>query len=112
VSIKPTFDVPFFSLGDIPGTLRKVVDCLANVMRGNLNATLDITLAAGAATTVVKDPRIGPFSALTFMPQTANAAAEIGAGTLYVSARLNGQATLAHANAASTDRTYTMLIVG
>jgi hypothetical protein len=40
------------------------------------------------------------------MPTTANAAAEIGNGTIYVSSRGKQTATITHANNSQTDRTF------
>lgn len=79
---------------------------------GKLNATLVVTLTANAATTVISDPRLTAGSFIGFMPTTANAAAEIGAGTLYVSSRGKQTATLTHANNAQADRTYCVVIIG
>lgn len=76
------------------------------IMQGRLNDKGTVTLTASAATTVVSDRRVGPNSVITFMPTTANAAAEIGNGTMYVSARSDGTFTVTHANNAQTDRTF------
>ena len=46
------------------------------------------------------------------MPTTANAAAELGNGTLYVSARAKGGFTLAHANNAQGDRAFGYALIG
>ena len=82
--------------------------------RGKFNATLDVTLTANAASTTIEDARLASTSALVFDPLTANAAAELAAGTIYVLAagRLNGSATITHANNAQTDRTFRLLIIG
>lgn len=69
------------------------------------------TLTANVASTSLQDSRIGVTSFIQFMPTTANAASEIGAGTLYVSARAEGVATLNHANNAQADRAYTYLVI-
>jgi hypothetical protein len=91
--------------------VRRIVDVVNQSQRGKLNVTLSVTLTAGAALTIVKDARIGAFSALVFMPLSANAAAEQAAGTLYVSAQQTGQATIAHANNAQTDRLFRIVIL-
>lgn len=91
---------------------RKLARKINDLLQGRLNCTLDVTLTANAASTTVTDARLSASSFIGVMPRTANAAAEIGAGTLYVSARANGSATLAHANNAQTDREYTLLIIG
>jgi hypothetical protein len=103
---------PITDLAGVPAFLRAVKSVVNLILQGKLNATLDVTLTANQATTAVNDPRLSGSSGLYFMPQTANAAAEIGNGTLYVSARGSQSATLTHANNAQADRTYTMLIIG
>lgn len=71
-----------------------------------------VTLTANAASTTITDARIRFDSFIGFQPTTANAAAELGAGTLYVddSGRVNGSVTITHANNAQTDRTFKVLI--
>lgn len=83
-------------------------------MQGRLNAVVEVTLTAGAASTVWSDPRLTSTAAVLFDPMTANAAAELAAGALYVTSanRLNQQWTLTHANAGTTDRTFRALIIG
>lgn len=76
------------------------------------NAHGSVTLAASAATTAVSDFLCGPDSRIFFSPTTANAAAEVGNGTMYVSARASGSFTVTHANNSQTDRTFDYLIVG
>ena len=78
------------------------------------DGTLKVTLTANAASTTVTDERLSYYSAVVFDPMTANAAAELAAGTLYVTQtnRMNGAFTLTHANAASADRTFRMAILG
>jgi hypothetical protein len=46
------------------------------------------------------------------MPMTVNAAAEIGAGTAFVSAVAKGSFTITHANAVSTDRVFRYAVFG
>jgi hypothetical protein len=46
------------------------------------------------------------------MPTTANAAAELGNGTLHVSARAKGSFTLTHANNAQPDRSFDYAMIG
>jgi hypothetical protein len=91
---------------------RKLAESLNRVLAGKLNAALDVTLAANAAATTVADARLSSASYIGFCPLTANAAAEIGSGTIYVSAQGKGTATLAHANNAQTDRNFRLLVIG
>lgn len=84
------------------------------LLEGKANNILDVTLTANAASTVVTDARLTALSVLLPMPRTANAAAEIGNGTMYVadSGRVNEEATIVHANNAQTDRDFYFVIVG
>lgn len=80
--------------------------------QGKQNDTLDVTLSAGTTETVIIDPRISAFSFIEFMPVTASAAAEKASGTMYVSERKNGEATITHASDVATDRSFVALIKG
>ena len=91
---------------------RRIADVLASAMQGRTNNTTEMTLTANAATTTLTDARLTVQSVVTTVPLTANAAAEKGNGTLYISARNNGSVTFAHANNAQTDRTYAVSIHG
>lgn len=97
------------------GTSRQVADKINQIARGRLDSAGEVTLTAGAASTVV-DTDGALFthsgSAVLLSPLTAHAAAEMGAGTLYVSSRSNGSFTLTHANNAQTDRTFTYVVLG
>ena len=99
-----------------PQALRRWITQIARVVNringGKVNATGNVTLTAGAATTTVSDPRATAFSCVGFMPTTANAAAELGAGTLYVTARANGAFVIAHASNAQADRAFVYSIFG
>jgi len=80
--------------------------------QGKTNNIIVRTLTANAASTTITDARISPASYLGFMPETANAAAEIA--TLYVSdsGRVGNSVAVSHANNAQTDRTFRIVIVG
>lgn len=92
--------------------VRRIVTTVNNTLAGKMNAVLPITLDVDSPTTTVIDSRISAFSALVFAPITANAAAEIGNGTLYASSQQSGQATLTHANNGQADRSFRLLIIG
>ncbi|RKP56360.1 hypothetical protein [Pararobbsia silviterrae] len=81
-----------------------------NAAQGKINVSSQVTLAAGATTTTVKDSRIGATTVISFCPLTADAAAALSG--LYVSAQVKGQMTLTHANTASTDRTFAVTFIG
>ena len=99
-------------LGAVIGWLSGLRDVVTNVMRGKINATLDVTLTMSAASTTVSDARIGGSCGIYLMPLSANAAAEIGNGTIWWSAPGNQTVTLNHANNAQADRSFRLLIIG
>jgi hypothetical protein len=91
---------------------KKIVLAVQQLAAGRSNATGMVTLATGAATTVVIDKNCAAGSTPLLTSTTANAAAEIGNGTLYVSAVANGSFTIMHANSATTGRTFLYAFVG
>lgn len=93
---------------------RQVAVAVNRTLSGRLNNTGDMTLAANSAATILKDQRLAPTSWIQFDPMTANAAAELAAGTMYVTAanRQTGAFTITHANAGTTDRTFRYAILG
>ncbi len=91
--------------------LRRIVDVVNSSLRGKLNVTFTVTLNANATSTIIKDARIGAFSALIFTPLTANAAAEQAAGGLYVSEQQTGRATVEHTNSVQSDRVFRIVIL-
>ncbi|MGH7239985.1 MAG: hypothetical protein ACREHG_07955 [Candidatus Saccharimonadales bacterium] len=82
------------------------------LMRGRGNNVSQVTLTANAGTTVVTDNNFQSQMGVWLSATTANAAAELGSGTIYVSAKQKGQFTLTHANNAQTDRTYDYQVLG
>jgi hypothetical protein len=84
------------------------------ILMGRLNTVGLFTLTANVATSTLTDARISIDSTVVLVPTTANASAEIGAGTIYQSetGRVNGTAVFTHANNAQTDRTYRIVIIG
>lgn len=106
VSIVPGF------LSNDPEWKRGIATWAMEVNQGHLNNTGSITLTANVASTTVTDARAGANSFIGFMPQTVNAAAEIGAGTLYVATQGKQTFTITHANNAQADRTFRYTILG
>lgn len=98
--------------GSPQDAVRRLADGLNTLADGRSNATGSVTLADGATTTVVTDLRVGTDSVITFMPTTANAAGEIGAGGMYVATVTENGYTITHANNGETDRTFTYSIQG
>ena len=90
----------------------RIADVVNQILKGKTNNTGTVTLTVSAATTILTDPRIGTDSVFLFMPTTANASAEIGAGTMYISYRGDKTATITHANNAQADRTFSYTATG
>lgn len=94
------------------GDERQVAEVVNRSLQGKLNATFEITLTANVASTDIAHPLLSGVSFIAFMPLTANAATEFGAGTLRVSAQGKETATITHANNANADRTFRLLVIG
>lgn len=95
---------------------RRMAVVINRTLLGKLNTVFTVTLTANAANTTVSVPPgvLTADSYINFMPTTSNAAAALAAGTMYVSARtpLTNQFTIAHANNAQADRTFTYVVIG
>ncbi len=89
-----------------------IVATVNQLCQGRNNATGTVTLTAGVTTTVVQAPNCATGSAVGLTPRTANAAAELGNGTLYVSTIANASFTITHANNGQTDRNFVWWAVG
>lgn len=110
------------TLGDAPpkklseaisqSSMRRNVDVINNMLKGRLNVTLPVTLVVSEGTTTVTDARISAFCAVIMTPLTADAAAEVGNGTIYVSSQQNGQLVLTHANNTQADRKFNLAFLG
>lgn len=91
---------------------KKIVRAIQQLASGRSNAVGRVTLATGAASTVVTDNNCAAGSVPVLVPATANAAAEVGNGTLFVSAVADGSFTIAHANAATAGRSFLYVLIG
>jgi hypothetical protein len=91
---------------------KKINLAIQQLAAGRSNATGTVTLRTAATTTVVTDSNCAAGSTPLLTPMTANAAAEIGNGTLYVSAVANGSFTITHANSATSGRTFLYALQG
>lgn len=105
---------PFSSIKDALtaqylGQIRTVVN---NIMRGKINATLNLSLNPLTTTTTINDPRIGGSTYISLEPLTPNAAAELATGGLWVSAQGNQFVTFTHSNSFTTDRSYVAILLG
>jgi hypothetical protein len=92
--------------------LKKIVLALQQLAAGRSNAVGTVTLATGAATTVVNDKNCAAGSTPLLTPATASAAVELGNGTLYVSSVANGSFTIMHASSGAAGRTFLYAILG
>jgi hypothetical protein len=95
--------------------VRQIVDVVNTMLTGKTNNVLTITLRTGFATTTVKDARISAFSALLLQPLTPNAAGALYSATSVLAdqtTQTSGQVTFNHANAATVDRTFNLVIIG
>jgi hypothetical protein len=90
---------------------RRVNTAINELAKGRSNAVGTVTLVASAASTTVPAKNCGA-GVVLLSPLTAHAAAEIGNGTIWVSAVANGSFTLAHANNAQNDRTFGYVCLG
>ncbi len=100
----------------VPGTtetdLKKLILALQQLAAGRSNAIGTVTLATGASSTIVTDRNCAAGSTPLLTPVNADAAGEIGNGTLYISAVANGSFTIAHANSSVTGRTFLYALQG
>jgi hypothetical protein len=92
--------------------LKRIVLSIQQLASGRSNAVGSVTLATSASSTTVTDGNCSVGSTPLLTPVTANAAVEVGNGTLYVSAVANGSFTLVHANSTTTGRTFLYALVG
>lgn len=108
-------DVPDYT-SNYPILVRSIIRVIRGIMKGRTNNAYAVTLTANSATTTLTfaEHILGQNTLIIFTPQTANASAEIGAGTMYLSSRdvINKTATITHANNAQTDRTFGYILVG
>lgn len=91
-------------------SLVRIVRGIRDLFEGRSNACGSFSLAENQSSTVVTAPNCGTGSHVFLQATTANAAAEVGAGTIYVSAVGPGQFTVTHANSATSDRTFSYRI--
>lgn len=91
---------------------RRMVSAIRSLAEGRSLAVGSVTLTANAGSTAVTFQNCSMNAQVFLSPKTANAAAEVGAGTIYVSSVGNGTFTLTHANNAQTDRTFGFAVFG
>lgn len=82
------------------------------MLHGGMNNVLDITLTVNSATTTITDNRIGGSTRPTLMPMSANAAAEVASGNLWVATPGKHTVVIHHTNSATTSRDFSMMLGG
>jgi len=92
----------------------RIVAAIRQLIAGRSNAAGAVTLNANVTSTTVAAPNCAAGCAVFLFPRTANAAAEVKNGTIYVSAAgvTNRSFVITHANNAQTDRTFSYLAIG
>lgn len=92
--------------------LEKLITAIRELASGRSNAVGTVTLTASTTTTTVTAVTCGSGSTVLLSPMTADAASEVGGGTLYISDVDNGSFEITHANDASEDRTFRYVCIG
>jgi hypothetical protein len=89
---------------------KKIASWAQWVNQGHLANVGNVTLNAGATTTVVNDSRAGLNTYVGLSPTTANGAS--AAATCWISSFGKGTFTITHANSASVDKSYRYCLLG
>lgn len=92
--------------------LEKLITSIRELASGRSNAHGEFTLDANETSTTVTAVTCGKDATVLLQPTTANAAAEIGNGTIYIGTVSNGSFVVTHANNAQTDRTFRYAAIG
>jgi hypothetical protein len=97
---------------------RKLAETINTIMLGRTNNTGTITLTANVASTTVSlaSGQLSTVSAIIFEPLTANAAADLYGGGMYVTTANHDVAgnkfVITHPNNANADKTFRYAIIG
>lgn len=105
-----SFNLPLLPISD--PVFRRIHDAFVGLFQGKTNNTGTFTVTQSVATTTVTDPRCGAESVIVYTPTSANASAEVGNGTIYISSKSDGSFVVTHANSATAGRTFDYIIVG
>lgn len=92
--------------------LRKIVNAINQLAQGRSNAVGTFTLTDSTTTTTVTSINCGEGSTILYTPTTADASAEVGAGTIYIETVSNGSFIVTHANSAVTTRSFMYAAIG
>jgi len=90
--------------------LRLISNTVNNTLDGKLNSTGAVTLRASQTTTTLVDERISVNSVIILEPTNANS--NTAKANLFVSAKINGSATLTHASSSNTDQKFGYVVIG
>lgn len=110
----PPDPVNITNFSTLTSYLRDLRGVIFTMWRGKLSCVTTFTLTANVATTVLNYKGLSPQSVVTLDPKSANAAAELAAGTIYAltANRANDAWTFTHANSAQADRVFQVSIIG
>ena len=87
-------------------------EAIRGLTEGRQNSVGDVTLAAGATSTVVPFENCSRDCRVFLFPQTANAAGALATTYIPLVDIQQRGFTIRHANAGSTDRTFSFLCIG
>lgn len=108
--------VPASQVKRVEDWQRRVASSINDLRQGKMNVTGDITLGTSVATTTIAlaPGKLGEDSIVLFDPRTANAAAEIYGGTMFVSTLdvINKKVHITHANNTQNNRIFKYAIIG
>lgn len=91
---------------------QRIVDSIIQIVEGRQNSIGDVTLRAGQTITVVPFQNCSKDCRVFLFPQTANAAAAVPTTYILRVDILQRSFTITHANAGTTDRTFSFLAIG
>ena len=101
----------------VPGindTLKDAIKSIQQLAAGRNNAVGVVTLTPSAASTTVVDKNCAAGTVPILVPTTADAAAELKNGTIFIprASISNGSFEITHANNTQSDRTFLYVLFG
>jgi len=106
----PSPQVPADTGANLRTYIIRLAAAVNQAMRGNVSATLQVTLVADDITSTFNDTRVGPWTSIMLVPLTAHAADLLPYVSL--STPVKGTATINHARTTYTDCTYLACLIG
>ena len=85
---------------------------IRQLMEGRSNALVEVTLTDSVGSTAVIAQTCGAGSAPIPVPMTAEAAAELSSGSMYITSVANGSFSVVHTNSSVTTRTFRFVVLG